>query len=1049
MEHTQTTPIPALASGANSAANDWTIQPTANYPGVHDPALGNFNGDGKADLAVINSQGIGIMLGNGDGTFQAPVNYTVGANPSDLAVGDFNGDGHLDLAFLTASGVSVMLGNGDGTFQAPVNTAAPSGRSLVVGDFNGDGRQDVAFLTGSYNCSVSVMLGNGDGTFQAPVNYPAGLDAFALATGDFTGDGKADLAVTNDTSALTDGRAGTVSILLGNGDGTFKPAVAYPTVDWPYFITVGDFNGDGKMDLAVQSYMEGSVSILLGNGDGTFQSPITDKLPSIAGWYSMAAGDFNGDGNLDVAVGLGGNEGSEVGVFPGNGDGTFQAPVYCDAGSTVGSVTAGDLNGDGCANLLVDTSAGISVFLSDAVPIPHVTNATTGENVPMAASLVIKPGTIDASSIASFQITGISGGTLFLNDGVTSVTDGEFITLAQGAAGLAFTPTTGSLANGSFTVQESTTADATGLLGEAASATITVLAPTPVVTGATTGEDVPTTGLPVAPGAVDTLLVTNFQITGISGGTLFLNDGVTPVTEGEFITVAQGAAGLIFVPTPGSLANGSFTAQDSTTADASGLLGDAATATITVLAPTPAVTNASTGEDAQTTSGLVITPGPVDASLVTNYQITSITGGSLFLNDGMTPITNGGFITVAQGAAGLRFTATAGSLARGSFTVQDSTTADASGLLGTTAAATITVLAPTPSVTSAMTGEDVQTTGGLVITPGSLDASLVTNYQITGISRGSLFLNDGVTSITDGEFITVAQGAAGLRFTPTTGSLANGSFTVQDSTTADSSGLLGTTAAATITVVPNAFVSALDEPDGLAFDAAGNLYVANDRNNTISRIARAGIISTFVVGGLDHPDGLAFDAAGNLYVANYGNNTISKVTPAGAVSTFVSSGIDEPEGLAFDAAGNLYVANYGNNTISKVTPAGAVSTFVSSGLDDPDGLAFDAAGNFYVANYGNNTISKVTPAGVVSTFVNFDFGSAPAYLAFDAAGNLYVGLDVADFDQGDYFEIFKVTRGDLSPPSSASRSMMTPRVWRSTRRATSTSPAPATTRSTR
>jgi YVTN family beta-propeller protein len=185
----------------------------------------------------------------------------------------------------------------------------------------------------------------------------------------------------------------------------------------------------------------------------------------------------------------------------------------------------------------------------------------------------------------------------------------------------------------------------------------------------------------------------------------------------------------------------------------------------------------------------------------------------------------------------------------------------------------------------------------------------------------------------------------------------------------------------------------LDYPGGMAFDAAGNLYVANYFRNTISKVTPAGAVSTFVSSGLDAPDGMAFDAAGNLYVANCFNNTISKVTPRGNVSTFVS-GLSGT--LAFDAAGNLYVAN-GNSTISKVTPAGTVSTFVGSGLDNPDALAFDAAGSLYVANNdpGWNgqyySISKVTPAGAVSTFVSNGSGLyQPEGLAFDTAGNLYV-----------------------------------------------------------
>jgi len=194
--------------------------------------------------------------------------------------------------------------------------------------------------------------------------------------------------------------------------------------------------------------------------------------------------------------------------------------------------------------------------------------------------------------------------------------------------------------------------------------------------------------------------------------------------------------------------------------------------------------------------------------------------------------------------------------------------------------------------------------------------------------------------------------------------------------------------------------SGFDDPQALAFDAAGNLYVANEGNNTVSVLTRTGGTGgtlgaprTFASGFYD-PTGLAFDSAGNLYVANTVNFTdgasVSLVTPAAKVSTFASGlGLVSPVGLAFDAAGNLYVANEGNKTVSKLSPAGAVSTFATTGYF-PDSLAFDAAGNLYVANLGDNTVSKVTPAGVVTTFAPASEVSSPAGLAFDAAGNLYV-----------------------------------------------------------
>ena len=397
--------------------------------------------------------------------------------------------------------------------------------------------------------------------------------------------------------------------------------------------------------------------------------------------------------------------------------------------SSCQSGAALDLNGLHLYAGVTQISGSVINGTIELAPTPHVTGATTGEDVQTTAGLVVTPGPVDASSVTNFQINAITGGTLYLSDGVTPVTSGQFITLAQGAAGLTFTPTAGSLANGSFSVIDSIMTDESGLLGFSATATIAVLSPVPNVTGATTGEDTQTaSGLVITPGAVDTSLVTNFQITGITGGSLFLNNGTTPVADGEFITLAQGAAGLTFTPTAGSLTNGSFTVQDSTAANASGLLGLGATATITVLPPVPNVTGATTGENTQTWEGLVVTPGAIDTSLIGDFQINNIEGGKLFLNDGVTPVTDGGFITLAQGAAGLRFTPTNGSLAGGSFTVQDSLTADASGILGDTATATISVVAPTINVPALLYGTAAVSWDGLGLDPAE-DTADVTAYS--------------------------------------------------------------------------------------------------------------------------------------------------------------------------------------------------------------------------------------------------------------------------------------------------------------------------------
>jgi hypothetical protein len=281
---------------------DGTFQAAVNYlagSNSRSIAVGDFNGDGKLDLAVANpgSSNVSVLLGNGDGTFQAPLNYTVGtpgtSGPVAVTVGDFNGDGKLDLAVAGRDiGVNVLLGNGDGTFQAPVSyTVGTFPMSVAVGDFNGDGKLDLAVANNESN-NVSVLLGKGDGTFQPAVNYAVGTFPVSVTVGDFNGDGKLDLAVANTASS-------NVSVLLGNGDGTFQAAVNY-AADNPWSITVGDFNGDGKPDLAVASADSNNVSVLLGKGDGTFQPAVTFAVGTYP--QSIAMGDFNGDGKPDLAT---------------------------------------------------------------------------------------------------------------------------------------------------------------------------------------------------------------------------------------------------------------------------------------------------------------------------------------------------------------------------------------------------------------------------------------------------------------------------------------------------------------------------------------------------------------------------------------------------------------------------------------------------------------------------------------------------------------------------------------------------------------------------
>jgi VCBS repeat protein/ASPM-SPD-2-Hydin domain-containing protein/FG-GAP repeat protein len=236
---------------------------------------------------------------------------------------------------------------------APSLAAGTGPSSVATADFNEDGKLDVVVTNGG-SSNISVFLGNGNGTFQPAVNYPAGTNPDSVAVGDFNGDGKLDLIVANHDS-------NNISILLGNGDGTFQAAVNYPAGTSPTSVAVGDFNGDGKLDLIVANHDSNNISILLGNGDGTFQAPLDFSVASAP--HSVAVGDFNGDGKLDLAVA---NSGSgNVSILLGNGDGTFQSAVNYPAGPNPTSVAIGYFSADAKLDLAVANDHGVDIFLGN------------------------------------------------------------------------------------------------------------------------------------------------------------------------------------------------------------------------------------------------------------------------------------------------------------------------------------------------------------------------------------------------------------------------------------------------------------------------------------------------------------------------------------------------------------------------------------------------------------------------------------------------------------------------------------------------------------
>jgi hypothetical protein len=458
----------ALVQMVNAAA-DTGFQAavgSAGGGGLLAVAVGDFNGDGKADLATIGSV-LNVLLGNGDGTFQPLSGYAVANNQNaSIAVGDFNGDGIPDLATPTSlEGIAVLLGHGDGTFQtASYWYSGGYPNSVVVADFNGDGKADLAF--GDFNDGVVTLLGNGDGTFTQSFRYAAPSDP-VIAVGDFNGDGKPDLAFSNQVS-------GFAGVLLGNGDGIFQAGGLYTdgtNLNGWASVAVGDFNGDGKADLAVIESGSNTVNVFLGNGDGTLQPPVSYATGTKP--ICVAVGDFNGDGKPDLAVVN--HSSNNISVLLGNGDGTFQAAVEYSAGVPLEYAAVADFNGDGIADLAAVSETGTTTLemLLALGPINTTTTlasspnpSTYGQSVTLTAT--VAPATVTGT--VTFNHGSTSLGTGQLSGGVATLTTAK---LTAGSHSLTANYAGGAGVNGS------TSPAIVQVVGKAATTTTLTSSPNP------------------------------------------------------------------------------------------------------------------------------------------------------------------------------------------------------------------------------------------------------------------------------------------------------------------------------------------------------------------------------------------------------------------------------------------------------------------------------------------------------------------------------------------------------------------------------------------
>jgi hypothetical protein len=417
---------------------------------------GDFNRDGKPDVAIANfgTNNVMILLGNGSGGFSVASGspFASGSTPVSLTVGDYNQDGKQDLA--VANGffpgqVNILLGNGTGGFAppAPISLGSVGASSILTTDVNADGKLDLV-TSNSFGDSASVLIGNGMGGFTQVAGSPfaVGASPRSLTTGDFNNDGKPDIATANSNS-------NNVTILLNNGSGSFTQALGSPISTGgtnPFAITSGDFNLDGKSDLAVGHLISNNVVILLGNGMGDFAPAAGSPIAGIFGARGIQSGDFNVDGKPDLLVAL--SLGNALVTLKGNGTGSFAFTQLSIPGAPF-ALAVGDYNLDGKPDIATpDVDADNVRILLNICPqnSPPTINATPVSLQQTASAFSTQIATVDdAEDAESSLMVTINGGSNATSNGVSvsNITvDGAGVVRADVAAACASSSATFTLA---------------------------------------------------------------------------------------------------------------------------------------------------------------------------------------------------------------------------------------------------------------------------------------------------------------------------------------------------------------------------------------------------------------------------------------------------------------------------------------------------------------------------------------------------------------------------------------------------------------------------
>lgn len=929
--------------GSATSGLDWIIAQTPAAGGnLVSEVAGDFNGDGVPDLAVLwstNPYGgpysVTILFGNGKGgVTTGPTTAATGVQSSPhMIAGDFNSDGRADLAILSSNSssiiyVTVMLGGGDGTFSALQTIQAynqgpiggdVTGGSMVAADFNGDGRLDLGIVGGVVaSGEVTILLGNGDGTFTAMgTSYGSNSSFNAIATGDFNGDGIPDLIAANFFSPSG------ATVLLGKGDGTFTALpTQIPTSTFVSSIIVGDVNGDGLLDLAF-GYQNG-VDVYVGNGDGTFKEAAGSPL-SVAG-MSLVAGDMNGDGKLDLA-GIGNFNGDDqIDLLLGAGDGTFAVSVGpANAGQDSGissAMVAADFNGDG---------------------VPDLAKWVRGSNT--VSILLTEP--TETASVTVNNIAPVGGGThnveaSYSGDGNYSSGVSSTVPLTAGLSPLVITPTSGTYTSAqTVTISESIPGAA---IYYWASGIVS------------TNGFVPYTGpIALTEGGVETV-----QAYATENGYLQTN------TVSETYTLNLPAEATPTISLPAGYYAGP---QTVTISDSDG----SASIYYTTNGTTPNVNSSLYSGPITVANSETL----VARAISSGHSYSATTAAQYVVGSSTAPL-----IYTVAGSGTLGYTGDGGSATLAQLSYAISIVKDASGNIyfADNDNHAVRRIAAGTHIISTIAGDGFYGYSG----DGGSAVSAELGYprSLAIDNAGNLFIGDSGTltvrevNLTSGIITTYAGN-------PTTTVLGDG----------------GPANAASLTSV-----------NGIALDSSQNLYIAsyytirqvNHGTGIISTIAGTGayghsgdggpaINATF--SGIYSP---TFDANGNLYVADTNNSVIRKIA--------ASNGVITSSSIVSTVAGTVPQSQYGQGVIGYSGDGGPAT---SAKLYLPFAVAANAVGDLFIADTYNSAIREVTASnGVITTVAGNgtcasfggDGGSAaaaavcyPSAIMVDGGQNLFIG----------------------------------------------------------